>query len=458
MNTHCIEIFFTVHDFWATCPCPEKIELPWNFSLYWIYLLYSVFLTTCACPVNRICPENFHCIEYTFYIQDFWATLRVPWKQSCLAFNVLNTYIYIQDFWATCGCPENRMCPEIFTLLNILFTFRIFEQLALALKTECPETFTFRIFEQLALALKIECPEIFHCTEYTFYIQDFWATSACPETECPEILAFRIFEQLALALKKRVCPENFHCVECTFHIQDFWATCACPENRVCPEIFHCIEYTFCIQDFWATCACPEKQSVPWNFLLYWIYFFQSGFRSNLRLPWNTTCVLKFFTVLNILFPFRISEQLTLALKNNVCPEIFHCIEYTFYIQDFWATCAYPQKQRVSWSFLLYWIYFLHSGFLSSFALALKNRVALNSLYGIYFLHSGFLSNLRLPWKTECALSFFTVLNILFTFRIFEQLAFALKDRVALNSLYGIYFLHSGFLSNLRLPWKTECAL
>jgi len=57
--------------------------------------------------------------------------------------------------------------------LNILFTFRIFEQLALALKTKCPEIFTFRIFEQLALALKIECPEIFHCIEYSFYIQDF---------------------------------------------------------------------------------------------------------------------------------------------------------------------------------------------------------------------------------------------------------------------------------------------
>jgi len=44
-----------------------------------------------------------------------------------------------------------------------------------------------------------------------------------------------------------------------------------------------------------------------------------------------------------------------------------------------------------------------------------------SLHWIYtFHHSGFLSNLCLPWKTECA----TVLNI---------------------------FLHSGFLSNLRLP-------
>jgi len=161
VNTHCIENFFTVHDFWATCACPEKIELPWNFSLYWIYLLYSVFLSnlrlpwkqsclaftvlniyfyiqdfwaTCACLENRACPEIFHCIEYTFYIQDFWATLRLPWKQSCLAFTVLNIYFYIQDFWATCACLENRVCPEIF-----------------------------------------------HCIECTFYIQDIWATCACPE-------------------------------------------------------------------------------------------------------------------------------------------------------------------------------------------------------------------------------------------------------------------------------------
>jgi len=45
-----------------------------------------------------------------------------------------------------------------------------------------------------------------------------------------------------------------------------------------------------------------------------------------------------------------------------------------------------------------------------------------------FYRSGFLSNLRLPWKTEFVLKFFTALRIL---------------------------LHSGFLSNLRLPWKTE---
>jgi len=69
---------------------------------------------------------------------------------------------------------------------NILFTFRFFEQLAIALKNRVAMIFftllnmyflLFRIFEQLALALKNRvaqsCPEIFCCMKYTFYIQIF---------------------------------------------------------------------------------------------------------------------------------------------------------------------------------------------------------------------------------------------------------------------------------------------
>jgi len=59
-----------------------------------------------------------------------------------------------------------------------LLSFRIFEQLALALKNRVALEFfsvwnilfTFRMFEQLALALENrECPEIFRCIEYIFY-------------------------------------------------------------------------------------------------------------------------------------------------------------------------------------------------------------------------------------------------------------------------------------------------
>jgi len=65
--------------------------------------------------------------------------------------------------------------------------------------------------------------------------------------------------------------------------------------------------------------------------------------SNLRFPENRVA-LEFFTVLNMLFTFRIFEQLPLALKNRGCPGIFHCTEIFFIIQDFWATCGCPENR------------------------------------------------------------------------------------------------------------------
>jgi len=120
---------------------------------------------------------------------------------------------------------KNRVCPE-FTVLNVFFILQNFEQLALALKNRV-------------------CPENFHSIQYSFYIQDFWATWACPEKQsvpwihCIEyiFLSFRILNKPALALKNRICPEIFHCIEIFFIFQYFWATWSCPENRVCPEFF-----------------------------------------------------------------------------------------------------------------------------------------------------------------------------------------------------------------------------
>ena len=84
---------------------------------------------------------------------------------------------------------NKRVALKIFTVWHIPFTFRVFEQFALALKNRgCPEftvmniyILSFRIFEQLALALKNRVVlEFFTVLKY--------------------ILSFRIFEQLALAL------------------------------------------------------------------------------------------------------------------------------------------------------------------------------------------------------------------------------------------------------------------
>jgi len=154
-------------------------------------------------------PEIFHCIEYTFYIQEFWATCVCPEKQRVPEFTVLNIFFIIQDFEQLALALKNRVALKFFTVLKYFLSFRIFEQLALALKKRVALKifivwnilFTFRIFEQFALVLKSRvCPRIFHCIEYVFFIiQDFWATCACP-------------------LKKQSCPENFHCIELYFII------------------------------------------------------------------------------------------------------------------------------------------------------------------------------------------------------------------------------------------------
>jgi len=98
---------------------------------------------------------------------------------------------------------KNRVALELFTVLNILFTFRSFEQLhALALKNRgCPEFtvliiyfLSFRIFVQLALALKniaaLKCFAVWNI-----------------------LFAFRICEQFACAcIEKQSCPDIFHCI------------------------------------------------------------------------------------------------------------------------------------------------------------------------------------------------------------------------------------------------------
>jgi len=92
------------------------------------------------------------------------------------------------------------------------------------------------------------------------------------------------------------------------------------------------------------------------------------------------------------------------------------------------------------------------------ALALKNRFDLKFFTVLkYFLSFRIFEQLMFALKREFVLKIFTVLNILFTFRISEQLALSLKNRVCLDFTYWMRILyHSGFLSNLRLPWKFHC--
>jgi len=173
------------------------------------------------------------------------------------------------------------------------------------------------------------------------------------------------------------------------------------KNRVALKFFTVLNTLFTFRIF-NNLLLPWKQSFPWNFSLYWIYF----------------------------LPFRIFEQLCACPEKQGCPGIFHCIEYTFYIQEFWAICMrLPCKTEGALN-SQYWLYiFYHSGFLSNLHFPWKRGLPWNfSLYWNIFYHSEFLSNLRLPWKTELPWNF---------------------------SLYWIYVIHSEVSSNLRLPWKSE---
>jgi len=68
-----------------------------------------------------------------------------------------------------------------------------------------------------------------------------------------------------------------------------------------------------------------------------------------------------------------------------------------------------------------------------------------------FLSFRIFEELALALKTKFVMKFFAVLNILFTFRMFEQLLLALKNRVCPEFIVLNVFLLFRILNNLRLP-------
>ena len=118
--------------------CPE-------FTVLNVYFLSLRILNNLRLPWKQSCPEHFHCIEYSFHIQDFWATCACPEKQSVPWIHCIE-YIFfiIQNFEQPALALKNRICPGIFHCIEIFLSFRIFEQLVLALKTEFSLNFSGR--------------------------------------------------------------------------------------------------------------------------------------------------------------------------------------------------------------------------------------------------------------------------------------------------------------------------
>ena len=105
-----------------------------------------------------------------------------------------------------------------------------------------------------------------------------------------------------------------------------------------------------------------------------------------------------------------------------------------------------------------WKFFHRSGFLNNLYRVARNCPEIFHSWNIFY-PSGFLSNLRLPWKTQCALNSLYWIYIFISFRIFEQLAHALKNRVSLKCFTVFkYFLSFRIFEQLELALKTEFAL
>jgi len=107
-------------------------------------------------------------------------------------------------------------------------------------------------------------------------------------------------------------------------------------------------------------------------------------------------------VLKIFSPFRIFEQIAPALKNSVFPEIFHCIECAFYIQDFWATCSCPEKQSVPWIHCIEYIFFIIQDFWATCACLEKQSLPwIHCSEYIFFIIQDFCANCTCPEKLSC---------------------------------------------------------
>ena len=139
----------------------------------------------------------------------------------------------------------------------------------------------------------------------------------------------------------------------------------------------------------------------WIYKLYWKFFHRSRFLSRLRWPWKNRVALKFLLCLIYLSG---SGFLTTCAcpENRVCPEIFHCIEYIFYHSGFLSNFALVRKNSCPEIFHCIEYTFYIQDFWGNFACPEKQSSPSNfSLYWIcIFYHSGYLGNLRLPWKTE----------------------------------------------------------
>ena len=190
---------------------PWKIEFALKIFTALKYFYLSGFLRNLRLPWKQSLSLNFSLHLIYFLLSGCLSNVCFLWKAECVLNSLYWMYFYPSEFWTTCACPEKQSLPWKFSL---------------------------------------------------HWNNDFWGTCACSEN--------------------RVFPEIFHCIEYSFYIQNFWETCACPEKESVPWILNSLYwvYIFIIQNFEQP-ALALKNSLPWNVSLYWNIFLLSGFLSNL---------------------------------------------------------------------------------------------------------------------------------------------------------------------------------
>jgi len=79
-----------------------RIAPKWIYNVLKIFSPFTIFKQLALSLKKQSCPENFNCIEYTFYIQDFYQlVLALETEFPLKFFTVSNIFFTIHDFWAT---------------------------------------------------------------------------------------------------------------------------------------------------------------------------------------------------------------------------------------------------------------------------------------------------------------------------------------------------------------------
>ena len=146
------------------------------------------------------------------------------------------------------------------------------------------------------------------------------------------------------------------------------------------------------------------------------------------------------TVLKIFSLFRILSKLRLPWKTEFALKIFTVLNIFLTIQDFEQLCAYPEKQGLPWIFHCIEIFCIFQDFWATCACPEKQcTLKIFTVLNIqYFIHSGFLSNLFLPWKQSVPWNF-NCIEIFFIFHDFWETCAYPENRVCPANFHCIEY-------------------